>query len=77
MSAALRLIARLDVKDRYLVKGIQYEGLRKLGDPNAFAPDKPAPTITVPGKSGMTAKTGQAYTDEKYKNNPFYHPKGE
>lgn len=49
----------------------------KTSDPNAFAPDKPAPTITVPGKSGMTAKTGQAYTDEKYKNNPFYHPKGE
>lgn len=49
----------------------------KTTDPNAFAPDKPAPTITVPGKSGMTAKTGQAYTDEKYKNNPFYHPKGE
>lgn len=49
----------------------------KGADPDAFAPDKPAPTITVPGKSGMTAKTGQAYTDEKYKNNPFYHPKGE
>lgn len=49
----------------------------KTTDPDAFAPDKPAPTITVPGKSGMTAKTGQAYTDEKYKNNPFYHPKGE
>ena len=29
----IRLIARLDVKDEYLVKGIQYEGLRKLGDP--------------------------------------------
>ena len=39
MSAALRLIARLDVKDRYLVKGIQYEGLRKLGDPHDFALD--------------------------------------
>lgn len=49
----------------------------KTTDPNAFAPDKPAPTITVPGKGGAPAKTGQAYTDEKYKNNPFYHPKGE
>ena len=49
----------------------------KTSDPDAFAPDKPAPTITVPGKGGAPAKTGQAYTDEKYKNNPFYHPKGE
>ena len=33
----IRLIARLDVKDENLVKGIQMEGLRKLGDPNDFA----------------------------------------
>ncbi len=33
----LRLIARLDVKAPNLVKGIQLEGLRKLGDPNVFA----------------------------------------
>lgn len=37
MSKKIRLIARLDVKDTNLVKGIQLEGLRKLGDPNAFA----------------------------------------
>ncbi len=33
----IRLISRLDVKDTNLVKGIQLEGLRKLGDPNLFA----------------------------------------
>jgi len=33
----IRLIARLDVKSPSLVKGIQFEGLRKLGDPNDFA----------------------------------------
>ena len=33
----VRLIARLDVKAPNLVKGIQLEGLRKLGDPNDFA----------------------------------------
>ena len=33
----IRLIARLDVKAPNLVKGIQLEGLRKLGDPNTFA----------------------------------------
>jgi len=33
----VRLIARLDVKAPNLVKGIQFEGLRKLGDPNKFA----------------------------------------
>jgi cyclase len=33
----IRLIARLDVKAPNLVKGVQLEGLRKLGDPNEFA----------------------------------------
>ena len=33
----IRLIARLDVKAPNLVKSIQFEGLRKLGDPNDFA----------------------------------------
>src|SRR3972149_8501278 len=33
----IRLIARLDVKGPYLIKGIQLEGLRKIGDPNEFA----------------------------------------
>jgi cyclase len=37
MKKKMRLIARLDVKNNYLVKGIQLEGLRKLGDPNLFA----------------------------------------
>ncbi len=32
----IRLIARLDIKGENLVKGIQLEGLRKLGDPNDF-----------------------------------------
>jgi len=33
----VRLIARLDVKAPNLVKGVQFEGLRKLGSPNDFA----------------------------------------
>lgn len=33
----IRLIARLDVKGSNLVKGIQMEGLRKIGNPNEFA----------------------------------------
>jgi len=33
----IRLIARLDVKAPNLVKGIQLEGLRKVGDPNQYA----------------------------------------
>lgn len=33
----IRFIARLDVKGSNLVKGIQLEGLRKLGNPNDFA----------------------------------------
>jgi len=35
----VRVIARLDVKAPNLVKGIQFEGLRKLGNPNDFAKD--------------------------------------
>jgi len=33
----IRLIARLDIKGSNLIKTIHLEGLRKLGDPNAFA----------------------------------------
>ena len=33
----VRLIARLDVKAPNLVKGVQLEGLRKLGDPDQYA----------------------------------------
>src|SRR3989338_11184893 len=33
----IRVIARLDVKGSNLVKGIQFEGLKKLGDPAVFA----------------------------------------
>jgi len=37
MDKNVRLIARLDVKAPNLVKGIQLEGLRKLGNPNDYA----------------------------------------
>ncbi len=33
----IRLIARLDIKGPHLIKSIQMEGVRKLGDPNQFA----------------------------------------
>ena len=32
-----RLSARIDIKNEYVIKGIQFDGLRKLGDPNKFA----------------------------------------
>ena len=32
-----RLIARIDIKNEYVIKGIQFDGLRKLGNPNQFA----------------------------------------
>lgn len=34
---AVRLIARLDIKGPKLIKGVQFEGLRVVGDPNEFA----------------------------------------
>jgi cyclase len=33
----IRVIARLDIKGPNLVKGVQFEGLRKMGNPNDFA----------------------------------------
>lgn len=35
--STVRLIARLDIKAPNLIKGIQLEGLRKVGDPNEYA----------------------------------------
>ena len=34
---SVRLIARLDIKGPNLIKGIQLEGLRVIGDPQAHA----------------------------------------
>jgi cyclase len=39
MASNIRIISRLDIKGPNLIKGIQLEGLRKLGDPNLFAKD--------------------------------------
>jgi cyclase len=33
----MRVIARLDVKNQFVIKGIHLEGLRKVGDPNEIA----------------------------------------
>lgn len=33
----IRLIARMDIKAPYLIKGVHLEGLRKIGDPQEFA----------------------------------------
>lgn len=33
----MRVIARLDVKNHFVIKGIHLEGLRKVGDPNQLA----------------------------------------
>ena len=35
--ANVRLIARLDLKMNFLIKGVQLEGWRKVGDPSEFA----------------------------------------
>lgn len=37
MASNVRIISRLDIKGPNLIKGINLEGLRKLGDPNRFA----------------------------------------
>lgn len=37
LMANVRIIARLDIKAPYLIKGINLEGVRKVGDPREFA----------------------------------------
>ena len=36
-AGTVRLMARLDLKMDFLIKGVQFEGWRKLGDPGEFA----------------------------------------
>ena len=33
----MRLISRIDVKNNFVIKGINFEGLRKIGDPIEIA----------------------------------------
>ena len=35
----IRVIARIDVKNEFAIKGIHLEGLRKVGNPNEMALD--------------------------------------
>lgn len=37
ISKRIRLVARLDIKNEFVIKGIHLEGLRKVGDPVEFA----------------------------------------
>lgn len=49
----------------------------KESDPEAFVPEKPVPTVTVPGQGRGPQSSAKEVLDEKYKNNPFFKPKGE
>lgn len=69
--------ANLPLQDEKILGFEDFVNKYRESDPNAFAPDKPAPTITVLGQGRPPQKTSQQFLDEKYKNNPFYHPKGE
>lgn len=69
--------AKLPLQDEKLLGFEDFVKQYRESDPGAFAPDKPAPTITVLGQGQPAQKTSQQALDEKYKNNPFYHPKGE
>ena len=46
----MRIIARLDIKNNYVIKGINLEGLRKVGDPAIFvARERFAPDFGILG----------------------------
>lgn len=68
---------KLPLQEGKLLGFEEYLAEYKKNDPGAFAPDKPAPTVTVGGKSPAPAASSQSYLESKYKNNPFFHPKGE
>lgn len=67
----------LTLQDGKLLGFDDYLKNYKESDPGAFAPEKAAPTITVGSKGQTPATSSQSFLDSKYKNNPFYHPKGE
>lgn len=80
-SAKRAFLADLKAKKLTLQEGklLGFEDYLKSyreADPGAFAPEKVTPTVTVGGKGQAPAAAGQAFLDNKYKNNPFYHPKG-
>ncbi|MEE0800300.1 MAG: phage scaffolding protein [Gemmiger sp.] len=68
---------KLTLQDGKLLGFDDYLADYKKDDPGAFAPEKAAPTITVGSKGQMPSTSSQSFLDSKYKNNPFYHPKGE
>lgn len=67
----------LPLQDGKLLGFEDYLKSYRESDPGAFAPEKAAPTITVGSKGQTPATSNQSFLDSKYKNNPFYHPKGE
>lgn len=68
---------KLSLQDGKLLGFEDFLADYKKADPNAFASDRTNPTFTTAG-SGAAGKPGnQQLMDAKYKNNPFYHPKGE
>ena len=68
---------KLPLQDGKLLGFDDYLKNYKETDPGAFAPEKATPTITVGGKGQTPSSSSQSFLDSKYKNNPFYHPKGE
>lgn len=68
---------KLPLQDGKLLGFEDYLKSYRESDPDAFAPEKAAPTITVGSKGQTPATSSQYFLDNKYKNNPFYHPKGE
>lgn len=68
---------KLTLQDGKLLGFEDYLKSYRESDPDAFAPEKATPTITVGSKGQTPATSNQSFLDSKYKNNPFYHPKGE
>ena len=37
LSQKIRIIPKLEIKNEFLIKGVRFEGLRKIGNPVDFA----------------------------------------
>lgn len=67
----------LPLQDGKLMGFDDYCKAYRESDPGAFAPDREPVTVTVGGRGKTPATVGQDFLNGKYRDNPFYHPKGE
>lgn len=69
--------AKLPLQDEKLLGFEDFVKQYREADPGAFAPDQAGADYHHTGQGRPPQKSSQQFLDEKYKDNPFYHSKGE